>query len=129
MGSQAKVLLDSIEPIQLPDRGKARNRLAGMNYSICRLVLAIGLLLLVNFTSVSPVMALMAEAMEALCGGEVDFAYTINPATGMVLATKTLSFPDSIEWGDSETTVMQLLNVSFRSVYWESVVMDYTTAD
>jgi len=66
----------------------------------------------------------MHEAIAVICGGETDFVYTLNAATGMVLASRSFTLSDHVIWTHEEKAVMQVVQPPFDRYYWPDDVME-----
>jgi len=89
----------------------------GSLYSLLKIVLVVGVLALLRHYLLIPFHGRLEQARDILCSGEKDFVYTLNPANGMVLATRS-STED--EWSSIECTVLLLAHPELRLEHgWE----------
>jgi len=90
----------------------------GRFLSLFKFIIVAAVLLIVNIVIINPMFAKMKELVEVVCGGELNFIYTINPATNMVVAAKTYSFESNVEWTTAELHVLQLAGMQLDEEFF-----------
>jgi len=111
---RAQTLMMNLEPLPVPH--KLAKNCSGLNTSL-KLLLVAGGVLLSNFLVLNPVFWRLNAANEILCGGERDFVYTVNAATGFVTASRSTVQED---WTDSEKAVLQVIGLDIEAKYgWD----------
>ena len=124
---RARFVLDEIKAmpiprIAVPGYGRLSAGLQERCKNAAKIFLLITGMLLAYYLLLVPLHDRITLAINILCGGERDFIFTVNPATGIVETTPT--FKEQGQLTDNQRTVLRQADPSLYPVYGWGLTQD-----
>jgi hypothetical protein len=119
-----QTLMLNLEALPLPD--KVFSRAPGC-LAMAKVVVVVAVLLCVQFTLLGPFFNTLEQADDILCGGELNFVWTLNPATQMVHVARTASASEA--WDLVHLHVLQVAQPNLEVDEGTWTPMEYEAGD
>jgi len=117
-----KLTIECIEPIQTKQdlSSKSFSRYADFLFKLIFLSAA---LVYLNAEILLPIFSMLSQACNILCSGDLDFVYTLSPATGIAYAAKSYAYSSDVTWTSEELAVLEVAQAKLDKDYFSDDVM------